>query len=254
MINNDKVHHCACNVRGLRHAFTADTTGKHILMTDRENAHLLQNAGWCVSPVYRDKPSKLHARATSRAPYIRKNRTLHRLASTVKNEKKRVRAINGNLLDARKANLQIISHSDQAIMNRAEPVTKLVGVHYAVPPLWLKTECHYHSSISIDAKKLHLGSFKTLEEAGAAFDAATIKVNGGTATTNQSLGFISTRVAKTKACRRAAKAARNRVREHQSKALVAKIEALKNATTPQEKAAIFRSMSSVPSARVATYA
>jgi len=74
-------------------------------MTDRESVNLLQNVGWCASPVYRQNPSKFHARATSRAPYIRKGRTLHRLASGVKNGKKRVRAINGNLLDARKANL-----------------------------------------------------------------------------------------------------------------------------------------------------
>ena len=40
-------------------------------------------------------------------------------------------------------------------------------------------------------------------------------MNGKDATTNQSLKFISARVAKTKACRKAAKSARNRVREHQ---------------------------------------
>jgi hypothetical protein len=85
LITNDKVYRCACKVSGQEHVFTTDTTGKYVLMVDPENADLLKTTGWHVAPVYRNS-KKLHARATSRAPGIRKGALLHRLALKMKTE------------------------------------------------------------------------------------------------------------------------------------------------------------------------
>jgi hypothetical protein len=74
---------------------------------------------------------------------------------------RRVRALNGNLLDARKRDLQTVSRSDISILNRGRLITKLAGVHRAEPPCWLKSDCIFHASISVGGTKLHLGSFKT---------------------------------------------------------------------------------------------
>ena len=254
MINNDKVYRCACKARGQRHAFTADTSGQHILMTDPERSTLLQHTTWLVAPIQRGNPSKLHARAASRAPGIKKGRLLHRLALKVRDKKRKVRAINGNSLDVRSSNLQTCTASDIRILNRAEPVRKLVGVQHAVPPKWLKTDCVYHASINVDGEKLHLGSFRTLEEAGCCFDAAARMVHGPKATTNQSLGFISAKVSCSKICRKAAKAARRKVKEHRQRIAMEKLRAFEAARTDEERREILRSMVTAPSVQVARYA
>jgi hypothetical protein len=253
MLTNDKVHRCSCKVQGLSHSFTADASGLHILMTDHERAHLLQNTTWYVAPIGRRNPSKLHARAASRAPRIKKGKLLHRLALGTREPKRKVRALNRNLLDCRRSNLQSVTQSDVRIFARADPVRKLVGVEYHVPPSWLKTDRHYAASIRVDGVKVGLGSWKTLEEAGCAFDAAARRVHGADATTNQSLGFVSAKVAGTKLCRRAAKLARRRVKEHKGKVAMEKLQAFQAATTQEERRAILQSMVS-PSVRVASFA
>ena len=248
MINNERVHNCACKVQGLKHVFTADASDNHILIVDPVNVHLLTNTAWTVSPVHR-RSKRLHARATHHAPGIRKGKLLPRSVFRLKGAR-RVRAINRNPLDARRANLQTCTRSDIAILNRSAPVRKIGGVHYSKPPRWnTRTECFWHTAISIRGDKVHLGSFRTPEEAAAAFDAAAIKVHGAGTSTNQKLGLLSFRVAKTKTCRKAARAARNKVNEHQVKVMVAKMEALKVAQTQEERRAIFASMVS-PSVRV----
>jgi hypothetical protein len=99
---------------------------------------------------------------------------------------------------------------------------------------------------------VHLGSYHTPEEAAAAFDAATIKVHGAGTTTNVKLGLLSPRVAKTKVCRKAARVARNKVKEHQFKVMQAKIEALQTTQTQEERRAIFASVVS-PCVRVPSF-
>jgi hypothetical protein len=216
-------------------------SGKYILVTDPEQANLLRDTTWSVAPVRPGKRSKLHARAACRALRIKKGRKLHRLAQKVKS-KRRARAINGNLLDCRRANLQSLTNSDIRILNRSKPVRKLVGVHHAVPPRWLKTDCHYHASITVAGEKVHLGSWRTLEEAGGAFDAAAQHLYGRKATTNRSLGFISATVTRTKVCRKAARAAKRKVKEHRQKIALEMLKAFEAAKTQGERLAIFKSM------------
>jgi hypothetical protein len=139
-----------------------------------------------------------------------------------------------------------VTHADARIMSGAAPSTKAVGVTKGNPPTWMKT-CFrpYLARIRIDGKDLHLGSFATLEESQSAFDAASIKVHGPKATTNQSLGLLSPEVARTKPCRRAAKLARRVVREHWSGELAKRYEALKRAKTYAQRNAIFAGIRAV---------
>jgi hypothetical protein len=141
---------------------------------------------------------------------------------------RRVRAIDGNLLNATRDNLQTCSRSDIAILNRRGEPTKLVGVTYQVPPRWLKTEKRWSASIKVDGVAVHLGSWKSANEAGCAFDRAARYLYGKNAVTNQSLGLISAKVASTKTCRKAGRLARYRVREHQGKVFLERLPAYLN--------------------------
>jgi hypothetical protein len=210
---DDKVYRCACEGPE-HHVFTAATTKPFIVIVDPEKERLLKDTGWNVSRVHYNS-KRLQARATTMAPGIRKGRTLHRLVMGAHN--RRVRALNGNLLDARKRNLQTVSRSDISILNRGPTITKLAGVHRAEPPRWLKSDNIFHASINVGGTKLHLGSFKTPEEGAAAYDAAAIRAFGNKTTTNVKLGLLCPKVARAKVCRQRAKKARNIVKAHQLK-------------------------------------
>jgi hypothetical protein len=163
---------------------------------------------------------------------------LHRLVMRAGKDR-RVRALDGNLLNATRTNLQLCSRSDVAILNRRAEPTKLVGVSYQVPPKWLKTSKHWSASLKIDGVKLHLGNWKSANEAGCAFDRAARYLYGKNAVTNQSLGLISAKVAATKTCRTAGRLARNRVREHQAKISMERLPAFLNAKPTFETFAAF---------------
>jgi hypothetical protein len=250
MIQDHKVHRCACKVRGQSHVFTLDASGRHVLMLEPGSVHLIRDASWFVEPMQRGKPA-LQARASTRAPGIKKGRALHRLALKVRDKKRSVRSLNGNLLDCRHANLQTLTRSDLAILSRREPMRELVGVQYDVPPKWLRTNCYHHASVKIDGVKVHLGSFPSKEEGACAVDAALRRLYGPDATCNEKLGLIPAKAARTKLCRRAAKVARRKVREHQQKVALEKTKAIVDpATSREEKLAIFRSLRAKPHVEV----
>src|SRR5689334_25396867 len=101
MANDDdyRLQEHICEKTGKRYASTKDASGKHTLTVDAENVHLLRDTTWWVSPV-RSGSTKLHARAGSSAPRIRKGQLLHRLAFRNLRSNRRVRAVDGNLLNA----------------------------------------------------------------------------------------------------------------------------------------------------------
>jgi hypothetical protein len=130
--------------------------------------------------------------------------------------------LDGNLLNATKANLQAVSRSDMAFLGKTRPADKLLGVQYAVPPRWLKTPFHYHSRIQIEGKHLHLGSFLTAEEAASAYDGAARRLYGSQAVTNRSLGLISEKRARTKLLRTAARKGKGKVAQRLDEIMLAK--------------------------------
>jgi hypothetical protein len=116
-----------------------------------------------------------------------------------------------------------------------------VGVTYQVPPRWLKTDKAWSASIKVDGAKVHLGSWKSANEAGCAFDRAARFLHGQKAVTNQSQGLITRQVAMTKVCQIASRQARNRVREHKKKVLFEKLPSyLASKPTLQSMAAFLR--------------
>jgi hypothetical protein len=70
-------------------------------------------------------------------------------------------------------------------------------------------------------------------------------VHGQTATTNLSLGLISSEVAKTKPCHIATKTGRRVVHEHRSGELAKRYEELKKAKTFKEKMAVWAGVRAV---------
>jgi hypothetical protein len=222
--NNRTLREHADHKTGKRYVSATDTSGKHTLTVDTENAHLLKNTAWWVSPM-RKGSTQLVARACSNAPACKKGSLLHRKVFKRLARDRRVRAFNANLLDARKSNLQTVSRSDIVRFNTARPAGKLIGVEYAVGPKWLKTECFWHVRLTIKGKSRRIGSFRSREEAACAHDAASCRLYGPNAVTNRSLNLISENVARTKVCRRAAKLARRKVAKIQDEAATARREA-----------------------------
>jgi hypothetical protein len=226
MNSNDKVSEYVCPKTGRRYFTTADTSGRHTLVVDPENVHLLQNVTWNVSPVDRD-PTKLRARAVSKAPGIRPGRSLHRLVLRLKNPNRYARALDDNLLNATRANLQVVSKSDLAILNRASPANKVVGVRRSSMPKWLRSNKEHRATIRYNGVVLHLGNYRTVEEAGCAFDAAARRLYGKDAVTNRSLGLILEKAALTSAYRKSARHARRKVDEHKGKIALEKLAAFR---------------------------
>jgi hypothetical protein len=251
MITNDRVHTCSCKVKGLCHAFTVSTKAPYIILVDKNRAHLLRDTGWSAT-----KAKRPIAVATSSAPGIKQGAALHRLILRVK-PGRYVWAISHNFLDARRANLRSVSMADMRIMTSARRSTQAVGVSRTVPIRTFK-ELHrpFQTHVWIKTTKLYLGSHETLEEAAAAYDAAAMRVHGKGAVTNQMLGLLNPELAKTKACKRAAKMARRIVREHYSGELAKRYQALLKTKTHAERVAIFAGLREVgkptPAPRVVT--
>jgi hypothetical protein len=145
----------------------------------------------------------------------------------LKNPGRYVRPLDGNLLNATKSNLQVVSRSDLAILNRATPANKIVGVRRTAIPRWLKTDKVYRASIGVSGTRLRLGNFRTLEEGACAFDAAARRLYGADAVMNRSLVLITEKVARTRACRKAAGMARRKVNEPKGKVAMEKLAAFR---------------------------
>jgi hypothetical protein len=167
--------------------------------------------------------NELHLRLK---PGIKIGKSLHRLVLRV-SPNRHVRALNGNLLDARKSNLQSLRRGDARILGRATPANNVVGVRRCSIPLWLKSDKEYRATIRHNGAVLHLGNFRTVEEAGCAFDAAARRLYGADAVTNRTLGLITEKVARTKVCRKAARMARRKVDEHKGKIAMTKLAAFR---------------------------
>ena len=90
--------------------------------------------------------------------------------------------INQNGLDNRKQNLRPATHT-QNVWNRRKfkkpnPTSKYIGVD------WSKSLKKFRARITVNGKRLHLGSFDTPEQAAKAYDSAAKKFHGQFASTN----------------------------------------------------------------------
>lgn len=79
---------------------------------------------------------------------------------------------NGNGLDNRKSNIRIATQSQNCInRNFQNLVTRTRGVT-------LNNSGKFQARITIDSKRISLGTYETREEAGMAYDLAAIKLHG----------------------------------------------------------------------------
>lgn len=98
-----------------------------------------------------------------------------------------VRHRNGNVLDCRKVNLEIVSMSEglhQAARKRANNTSGYIGV------TWNKQHDRWQSKITVDYKQVWLGLYDDPRQAARAYDQAKTKYFGAKAPTNKSLGYL----------------------------------------------------------------
>lgn len=87
--------------------------------------------------------------------------------------------INGNKLDNRRCNLRFCTKAENNRNRKTQRnVTGLKGV------IWSKRDKVFSAKIRLNSKDIHLGRFKTAEEAARAYDKAAKELFGAFARTN----------------------------------------------------------------------
>ncbi len=103
----------------------------------------------------------------------------HRLAWVYVNgsiDDREIDHINGQKDDNRICNLRLATHAENA-QNRVKYPAKQVVTSSHMGASWVSCRRKWRSRIKMDGKVIHLGYFDTAEEAGAAYDAAKLKVH-----------------------------------------------------------------------------
>jgi hypothetical protein len=229
----------------MQHVFTTDASGKWVLMVDPDRARLLRDASWSVGKMHQ-RSKLLQARATTAAPGIKVGARLHQQVRRLRKKGNCIRAKSRNYLDARRENLAIITIADRCIFSRARRSTQAIGVERPGKPAFFRSHLRpFHARIYVRGENLSLSWWGTLEEAQCAYDAAAMMVHGSNTSTNVSIGLLDAEVAKTEACKLAAKTARRIICEHRSGELAKRYEALKKAKTYAEKMAVWTGIRAV---------
>ena len=80
--------------------------------------------------------------------------------------------VNGNTLDNRRCNLRVCSQTENTLNRRMHRNNRLgvKGVY--------KSRNRFCAQIRVGGKKLNLGSYRTVEEAKSAYDAAAVRFHG----------------------------------------------------------------------------
>lgn len=155
------------------------TQGKFTLI-DNKDYPLVSQYKWHVRTGSRPRScSRILQYAASHLPISNKIILLHRL---ILNPRKGEECdhINGDGLDNRRQNLRLVTHSENMMSqrNRLDTSSMYKGVCKC-------KDCNrWRAYIHINKKTIHLGSFKSEEEAGKAYDEAAKKYFGKYAKTN----------------------------------------------------------------------
>lgn len=148
-----------------------------IVIVDEADYDWLSRYNWTRSG---PKIGKNYATST-----VEKKRVyMHRLILGAKTGEQ-VDHINGDALDNRRANLRLCT-KQQNTANSGLPSTNTSGLKGAS---FDRTKNRWASRIGVNGKYLHLGRFKTKEEAALAYDKAAVEHFGEFALTNAKLGL-----------------------------------------------------------------
>jgi len=148
-----------------------DIKGYRVLI-DEEDYEKVMKYKWYINKCKIERYSLYYFYANTYINGKRKDIRLHRyLMDCVPNDGKIVDHKDGNTLDCRKSNLRICSLTEN---NRNRRISRnntsgFKGVSY------FKRDDNYMAQITVDKKKLYLGSFPTAELAGDAYKEASIK-------------------------------------------------------------------------------
>lgn len=115
----------------------------------------------------------------------RKWRKLHRLILG-EDVKGVIDHIDGNTFNNQRSNLRVCENRDnirnQGVQNRKDKTSKFKGASKSGPS--------WRSIITVNGKKIHIGTFPTEIEAAAAYDNAALQYFGQFARTNKALGLL----------------------------------------------------------------
>lgn len=96
--------------------------------------------------------------------------------------------ISGDIRDNRRVNLRICTHAENMRNRRSVSGSSLYkGVKIELRP---SGSSRIRATITHNRKTIHLGTFKTEEDAARAYDAMAIRLQGSFACTNEDLGLI----------------------------------------------------------------
>lgn len=109
------------------------------------------------------------------------NIKLHREIMNVTDSKIHIDHINGNSLDNRKENLRVCSNAENSRNSKIKNsnLYGLKGIRFN------KINKNWNAQITVNYKQIHLGCFKTKEEAAIAYNDAAIKYHGEFAKVNK---------------------------------------------------------------------
>jgi len=153
------------------------TRGKFAIV-DPEDYHRLRKYKWHVNKSVHTFYA-VHSLTNGRnAP--RKNLQMHRLVINVPPDCF-CDHINHNGLDNRKANLRIVTHT-QNVWNRRKFKSYSLSKYKGVD--WSKDMKRWRARILVNGKRIYLGSFKSELDAAKAYDRAALKYHGDFACLN----------------------------------------------------------------------
>lgn len=155
--------------------FTANGQGKeYVVKIDEYNKHILDKT-WSVT--FNKSGTVKSVRCRSKGKEFK----LHRIIMLVTDSKLKIDHIDGNPLNNTKTNLRVCSTAQNAKNTslRRNSSTKFKGVSL------IKSTNLFRAYITVDYKSIHLGCFKTSQEAAIAYNEAAVIYHGEFAKLNE---------------------------------------------------------------------
>lgn len=152
---------------------TAITIGRAVVYVDPEDADLALDT-WYVN----DKGYVIRRTARPRRLIVRMHRIIMRRVLGRELERwELVDHLNGDRLDNRRANLRLCNNSQNGF-NRDVPAHNKTGYKGVSWNTYRTAPRPFQASITVNRRKIYLGSYATAQEAARAYDAAARQLAG----------------------------------------------------------------------------
>lgn len=154
-------------------------TQNKFTIIDDEDFPVVMNYKWYAKKVNKKNKYYVYTNGYNQLGN-KKKLMIHRIIMNIQDPNIKIDHINSNSLDNRQCNLRICGHSQNSrnrILNKNN-TTGYKGIFYRKSKNW------WESHIKYNTKKIHLGVFKTKEEAAEAYNQAAVKYFGEFANLN----------------------------------------------------------------------